>query len=331
MNRLCLLRAPVAEAETIRFGFATVIGATAMKESPRLILNGGIVLSCFLVADLSSAQPAPPVPPRSQGAAPPPPPLGALAHNLQPETRGTARRFTLTPRGELDGFLLTDGTQVHLPPHLSVQLAAAVRIGDPLSVRGYRSPSVPLVVASATTDTVTNQTITDQGLLPPEVVPPPPPPAAPASGAQQASSPGRVQNPLYRTPGDLNGAVLSDGTMPPEASQVSNPLTRGQMINALGWALNTACGQVVDAQTVNPALAQMPPPPPAPQHAFAACAASTSLENATVDRRFFLGSSLREVPWRGLDSPTPPERPKHRWWRFDGARLGGQTEGGRCL
>jgi hypothetical protein len=70
-----------------------------------------------------------------------------------PETHGTVQRFTLTPRGELDGFMLTDGTQVHLPPHLSGELGAAVRIGDPVSVRGYRSPTVPLVVASAATDT----------------------------------------------------------------------------------------------------------------------------------------------------------------------------------
>jgi hypothetical protein len=36
--------------------------------------------------------------------------------------RGIVQRFTLTPRGELDGFLLADGTQVHLPPHLTSNL-----------------------------------------------------------------------------------------------------------------------------------------------------------------------------------------------------------------
>jgi hypothetical protein len=139
------------------------------------------------------------------------------------ETRGTVQRFTLTPRGELDGFLLTDGTQVHLPPHLSGELASAVRLGDPVSVRGYRSPTAPLVVASAMTDTSTNRTVVDQGPPPPGVVPPPLPPGVPAPGAQQASLNGRVQNSLYGPAGDLNGAVLSDGTIirmgPAEASQ----------------------------------------------------------------------------------------------------------------
>jgi hypothetical protein len=294
-----LLRAPVAQAEAIGFGFGTVIGATTMKAPPRLIPNGGIVLSRFVVADL----------------APPP-------HNLQqlPETRGTARRFIVTPRREFDGVLLPVGTQVHLPPHLSDQLAATVRIGDPLSMRNDRLPSAPRVVASATTDTVTNQTITDQGLLPPEVVPP--------------SPPGRAPNPLYGAAADLNGAVCCDGTMirmgPLEASQVSDPLTSAQMIDArLGsehrprarrWRSNrqSSFGSAIGAQQT-----------------FAACAVSTSRENATVDRRFFLSSSLREVPWTRLDSAMPPERPQAQMaalrrrvpWRPDWAGAGVACEG----
>jgi hypothetical protein len=241
-----------------------------MKDSSRLILIGGFLLSCLVLADLASAQPAPPAPPQGPGAAPPPPPPppGAPAYGLAQQTRGMVQRFTLTPRGELDGFLLTDGTQVHLPPHLSDQLAAAVRIGDPVSVNGYRSPSVPLVVANAVTDSSTNRAVVDQGPPPPGVVPPPPPPGVPAPGAQQASLTGRVQTSLYGPAGDLNGAVLSDGTIirmgPVEASQVSNLLTPGQMITAQGWGLNTAYGQVVDAQTVSPSPAQAPLPPPAP-------------------------------------------------------------------
>jgi hypothetical protein len=117
------------------------------------------------MANPGSAQPVLPQPQAGPiGALAPPFAPGAPAYDAQqlPETRGTVQRFTLTPRGELDGFLLTDGTEVHLPPHLSDQLATAVRPGDPVSVRGYRSPAAPLIVATTVTDTSTNQTVVDQ-------------------------------------------------------------------------------------------------------------------------------------------------------------------------
>jgi len=178
------------------------------------------------------------------------------------------QRFTLTPRGELDGFLLTDGTEVHLPPHLSDQLATAVRPGDPVSIRGYRSPAAPLIVATTVTDTSTNQTVVDQGPPPPGVRPPPLPPGVPSPGAQQTSFNGRVQSSLYGPAGDLNGAVLYDGTivrMPlREAYQFASLLTPGQMVTVQGWALNTSYGRVVDAQAIGPASAQMTAPPVAP-------------------------------------------------------------------
>jgi hypothetical protein len=192
-----------------------------------------------------------------------------------PETRGTVQRFTLTPRGELDGFLLTDGTEVHLPPHLSDQLATAVRPGDPVLIRGYRSPAASLIVATAMTDTSTNQTIVDQGPPPPGVRPPPLPPGVPSPGAQQTSLNGRVQTSLYGPAGDLNGAVLYDGTivrMPPrEAYQFASLLAPGQMVTVQGWALNTPYGRVVDAWTAStqmtaPPIAPFAPPPPPPPH-----------------------------------------------------------------
>jgi hypothetical protein len=248
-----------------------------MKQPLHLILISGTALACCAITSLASAQPVPPPPPAGPIAAPPPPPPGAPAYDPQqlPETRGTVQRFTLTPRGELDGFLLTDGTEIHLPPHLSEQLAAAVRPGDPVSVRGYRSPAAPLVVATAVTDTSTNQTVVDQGPPPRGFRPPPLPPGVPSPGAQQLSFNGRVQASLYDPAGDINGAVLYDGTivrMPPrEAYQFASLLAPGQTVTVQGWALNTSYGRVVDAQAIGPAGAQMtapwaapiaPPPPP---------------------------------------------------------------------
>lgn len=237
-----------------------------MKQPLHLILISGTALACCAITSLASAQPVPPPPPAGPIAAPPPPPSpGASAYDPQqlPETRGTVQRFTLTPRGELDGFLLTDGTEVHLPPHLSDQLAAAVRPGNPVSVRGYRSPVAPLIVATTVTDTSTNQTVVDEGPPPPGFRPPPLPPGVPSPGAQQTSFNGRVQASLYGPAGDINGAVLYDGTivrMPRrQAYQFASLLAPGQTVIVQGWALNTSYGRVVDAQAIGPAGAQMTP------------------------------------------------------------------------
>jgi hypothetical protein len=216
-----------------------------VNTSVRLLLSGTTLAACALT-ELASAQPAPWQPPFARGP----------AYDLQqlPEIRGIVQRFTLTPRGELDGFLLADGTQVHLPPHLTTELAAAVRPGDPVTVRGYRSPSVPLVAAVEVTDSATNQTVIDQGPPPPGSRSPPPPPGVPAPGAQQTSLNGKVERSLYGPAGDLNGAVLEDGTIirlpPPVAAQSLSPLAPGQTIAVEGFALGTAYGRVIDAQSV---------------------------------------------------------------------------------
>jgi len=242
-----------------------------MNSSLRLILVGGTALVSCAIADFASAQPMPPQPLPGSTVAPPAPPPGGATYDLQqlPETRGTVQHFTLTPRGDLDGFVLADGTDVHFPPHLSAQLAAAVRPGDVVSVRGYRSPSVPLVVGAAVTDSATNQTVVDQGPPPPGIgPPPPPPPGVPAPGAQQTSLNGKVQTPLYGPRGDLNGAVLDDDTIirmpPPIAYQFANLLAPGQTITAQGWGLSTAYGRVIDAQAIGPTSAQLTPGAPFP-------------------------------------------------------------------
>jgi hypothetical protein len=83
-----------------------------------------------------------------------------------------------------------------------------------------------------------------------------------------------VQRPLYGPAGDVNGALLEDGTTvrigPREAYQVASLLTPGQILTVQGWALTTAYGRVIDAQAVGPSPNQLtqgaprPPQGPAP-------------------------------------------------------------------
>jgi hypothetical protein len=72
---------------------------------------------------------------------------------------------------------------------------------------------VPLIVAASITDTNTGQTVVDTGPPPPGSRPPPPPPGVPAAGAQQMTVQGKIQQDLYGPRGDINGALLDDGTI----------------------------------------------------------------------------------------------------------------------
>src|SRR6266568_6182627 len=64
-----------------------------------------------------------------------------------PETRGTVRQYTLTPRGDVDGLILNDGTEVKVPPHFTGQIVLAIRPGDAVSIRGLRARAIQLIDA----------------------------------------------------------------------------------------------------------------------------------------------------------------------------------------
>jgi hypothetical protein len=66
-----------------------------------------------------------------------------------PVTTGTVDQFLVNTRGEADGFVLTDGNEVHVPPHLSPRLLREVRPGSEVKVRGVRPRRANMVVAVA--------------------------------------------------------------------------------------------------------------------------------------------------------------------------------------
>jgi hypothetical protein len=68
------------------------------------------------------------------------------------ETTGTVDRFLLDPHGAVWVLLLTDGTEVHFPPHLSTEIVTAVRPGSEVTVRGVR-PRGDCIVAAASLET----------------------------------------------------------------------------------------------------------------------------------------------------------------------------------
>ena len=179
--------------------------------------------------------------------------------------KGTVARYTLTPRGDVDGLILADGTEVHFPPHLSTQLVYAVKPGDAVTMRGLKALGVPLVAAVSITNDGSRQSVIDNG-----------PgfgrgPKGPREAVQPTSVQGRVQRALHGPRGEVNGAMLDDGTIlrlpPPEAERFAALLAPGQTIAAQGDGLVTPMGRVVEVQAIGPSPAQLawvqrPGPPP---------------------------------------------------------------------
>ncbi|MCL2657756.1 MAG: hypothetical protein FWD62_10130 [Betaproteobacteria bacterium] len=234
-----------------------------MKSPWKTTLAGGSILLALSASALAQT---------------PPPPLAASAAPLYdpqqlPAQRGKVQQFTLTPRGDIDGLILTDGTEVKTPPHLSTQIAFAIKPGDAVTVHGLRAAALPLVQAVSITNDATGQTIVDNGPARPAAAPPPP-----FASVEQVSGPlpgltqlqGRVRMALHGPQGDVNGALLEDGTIlrlpPPEAYRFAKLLQPGQTLVATGTALVTPAGKVMQAQQIGASsdqlsLVRQPPRP----------------------------------------------------------------------
>ncbi len=200
-----------------------------------------------------------------------------------PETRGTVKQYTLTPRGDVDGLILTDGTEVNLPPHLTGQIVFAVKPGDAVTVRGLKARTLPLVDAASVTNFVTGVTVTDNG-----------PPGGPAAANAVTTLSGRIAAPLHGKRGEVNGALLDSGATlrlpPPEAERMQGLLQPGQTISVRGATLVTPLGTVIDVRAIGSSPEQL-----------------TELDGSP--RRDPAGGPLGRrppPPGRGPDDPPPP-------------------------
>src|SRR5258708_23642131 len=151
-----------------------------------------------------------------------------------PETTGTLGRFLLNPHGETDGMILTDGTEVHFPPHMAAEIRAAVRPGEIVKVRGAR-PRAADMIAAVAIESMTGERIVDHG----------PPNHDKKKDKKEAHDPatkierrkmgaaGVVERALQGPKGEVRSALLPDGTTrrfpPPEAAAIRGlPAPRAQ-------------------------------------------------------------------------------------------------------
>src|SRR5579871_4898856 len=147
-----------------------------------------------------------------------------------PEIRGTVKQYTLTPRGDVDGLILTDGTEINLPPHLTAQIVFSIKPGDAVAVRGLKARTLPLVDAVSVTNFVTGITVMDNG-----------PPGGPGDASAETTLSGKIASPLHGKRGEVNGALLENGAVlrlpPPAAERMQFLLQPGQNVAVRGTSL----------------------------------------------------------------------------------------------
>lgn len=204
---------------------------------------------------LSAQVPPPPppgvAPPPAYGQVPPPPPGAApppvYGASAAPVASGRITKFLINPNGDVDGLLLGDGTQANFPPHLSAALLQIAHVGDTVSVQGFRGYGADTVHATVITNTATSQSMVDQ---PPSPDRPPPPPAA--LNALNVTS--RVVRLLHADMGELNGAILEDGTIvrfpPPFGAQLQTALRPNVQLTATGYGTQNAYGRALEATSL---------------------------------------------------------------------------------
>lgn len=176
-----------------------------------------------------------------------------------PETSGVLDCFLLNPHGEIDGFMLADGTEVHVPPHMGAEVHAALRPGRTIWVRGVR-PRDAEMIAAVSVQADGGRLIVDDG--PPEHT------EAPAEAHRKAREvrshaeiEGVVRRPLHGPKGELRGLLLEDGRSgrfpPHHAPAVASLLQSGAAVVIRGEALVTPYGTVLDMHEVGPSRDEM--------------------------------------------------------------------------
>jgi hypothetical protein len=148
-----------------------------------------------------------------------------------PRFSGAVERFLPAPGGGSDSLLFREGAQVIFPPDLAPALREAAPEGRLLVVYGIRARSAPVItmLAWATSETEEPRWVER--------------PAWPRHAfgrprAERLAAAGTVRTPLFAANGEINGALLEDGTVirlaPAAAATQPDRFKRGARIAAEG-------------------------------------------------------------------------------------------------
>lgn len=216
-----------------------------MKTNPirRHVLK---ILASVVVATMTiMAQPALSQPPVGG-----PRPGEPLAYQAVETVQGMVSQYLMNPNGDVDGLLLTDGTQVHFPPHMSADLTQTVRPTDTISAQGVHENAIHFR-AFTIFNTATGQSINEAR---PSQFGRPLPPELRGVEPKPLQAEGKIKVVLVAPRGETDGVVLDNGTIirvPPDIGvQYSAWFQVGQSIVVNGYGTENQFGRCLQATAI---------------------------------------------------------------------------------
>jgi hypothetical protein len=166
-----------------------------------------------------------------------------------PEVKGKVAQYLVNPRGDVDGLMLADGTEIHIPPFASTEVAVTVKPGDAVTIHGLKARAVPMVAAASIQNDATGTLVTIA------------PPHAHGGMGSPMELTGKIKAQLHEPRGGVNGVLLEDGGIvrlpPPEAQRLAAQLTPGATLMAKGDGYTGPLGRVVAAREIGPDAAHL--------------------------------------------------------------------------
>ncbi|OYD89759.1 hypothetical protein CDG76_33665 [Nostoc sp. 'Peltigera membranacea cyanobiont' 210A] len=151
----------------------------------------------------------------------------------------------------MDGLLLNNGLQVKFPPQMADSLVAMITPNTKVSIFGNPGFSTRFgqeVRAKKITNSQTGQTLVEQ----PSTTAPQPPNL---NNYSTLSAEGTAQNWLVGHQGEINGVIISNGTIvkfPPHVGeQLASIANIGNTIQAKGFGTRNRYGQILEATALS--------------------------------------------------------------------------------
>jgi hypothetical protein len=155
-------------------------------------------------------------------------------------------RYLLNPRGDINGLLLRDGSQMHVTLRAAQDLTKTIQPGDRVRVHGRRASDSPLVKP----DVIIN--VTDgKSFTVPYRLDLPMPPREERPTVTELNAAGTIDVLLYDPLKEVvNGALLSDGTqfrLPPDVGEhFHSSLQRNMDVEVRGYGIATPYGTALE-------------------------------------------------------------------------------------